>query len=88
MPIRFPRREFLVGAGALAAATTASSIPAWASLVPERLYPPMDLSYFDIPISAAPAEIRVGLHQGVCRRHRVARIAAETRNENGGPLKR
>jgi len=60
VPIRFPRREFLVGAGALAAATTASSIPAWASLVPERLYPPMDLSYFDIPISAAPAEIRVG----------------------------
>ncbi len=60
MPIRIPRREFLVGVGAVAAATATSSIPAWASLVPERLYPPMDLSYFDTPISGAPAEIRVG----------------------------
>ncbi|HEV2963323.1 MAG TPA: sugar phosphate isomerase/epimerase [Candidatus Angelobacter sp.] len=37
----------------------ASSIPVWAIVEPP-LYPPMDLSYFDTPIGAAPSEIHLG----------------------------
>src|SRR5690348_16145318 len=53
----FSRREFIggmVAAGALAAMPN-SGLAAF-----EPLYPPMDLSYFDTPISAAPAHIRIG----------------------------
>lgn len=52
------RRNFLT---ALSAAVGASSVPlpAWAIFEPS-LYPPVDLSYFDTPISAAPSEIRLG----------------------------
>ena len=60
MQYRMPRRDFLSGVGAVAAATAVPSFPA-ASLRPaERLYPPMDLSYFDTPISAGPSEIHFG----------------------------
>ncbi len=42
---------------------TAAALPAVraaAHAFPEPLYPPADLSYFDTPISAAPADIRIG----------------------------
>lgn len=52
-----PRREFLSGLGALAAV---SCIPCEAAVAGELLYPPRDLSYFDTPITPAPAEIHWG----------------------------
>jgi inosose dehydratase len=53
------RREFL---HALAAAGVLSRLPAaaHASLCPPRLYPSMDLSYFDEPIHHGPADIKIG----------------------------
>ena len=60
MPSRSSRREFLLGIGAVAAATAASAVPGEALWAAEPLYPPMDLSYFDTPISAAPAEMHIG----------------------------
>jgi inosose dehydratase len=59
MPFRISRRNFLAGLGATAASTAVSSVPAWSFFEPP-LYPPLDLSYFDTPISPAPAEIRLG----------------------------
>ncbi len=59
MTFGITRRNFLAGLGAAAAAATASSVPAWAIFEPP-LYPPLDLSYFDTPITPAPAEIRLG----------------------------
>src|SRR6202165_4058410 len=59
MPFRVSRREFLNGLGVMAVGTALPSIPGYASLDP-RLYPPMDLSYFDAPISPAPAAILFG----------------------------
>ena len=59
MHARIPRRDFLVGIGAAAAA---SCVPYRVLSSGELLYPPMDLSYFDTPISPAPAEIRFGYH--------------------------
>ena len=53
------RREFLSGIGMITAATALPAIPGYASLNP-RLYPPMDLSYFDTPITPAPADILFG----------------------------
>jgi inosose dehydratase len=53
------RREFLSGLGVMTAATALPSIPGYASLNPP-LYPPIDLSYFDTPITPAPADIRFG----------------------------
>jgi inosose dehydratase len=49
----------LAGLGAATAASAASSLPAWALLEPP-LYPPIDLSHFDTPITPAPADIRLG----------------------------
>jgi inosose dehydratase len=60
MQCRLPRRDFIAGLGTVAAAAAASSIPIKALAAAEPLYPPMDLSYFDTPISPAPAEIRIG----------------------------
>ena len=60
MQCRLPRREFIAGLGTVAAAAAASSIPIKALAAAEPLYPPVDLSYFDTPISPAPAEIRIG----------------------------
>lgn len=54
---RFSRREFLAGLGAMAAA---SALPKQILADVGPLYPPVDLSYFDKPISPAPAEIRFG----------------------------
>ena len=57
MQSRIARREFL---GGLAALTAAASIPCEAAVVPEMLYPPTDLSYFDTPIAPAPSEVHFG----------------------------
>jgi inosose dehydratase len=59
MTFRTSRREFLSGLGVMTAATALPSIPGYASLV-QPLYPPMDLSYFDTPITPAPADILFG----------------------------
>ena len=61
MQYRFPRRDFLWGIGAAAAATAGVPSLSRASLLTaERLYPSRDLSYFDTPISPAPGEIHFG----------------------------
>ena len=60
MQCRLPRRDFIARLGTVAAAAVASSIPVKALVTAEPLYPPMDLSYFDTPISPAPAELRIG----------------------------
>lgn len=57
MKPRTPRREFLAGMGALAAA---AAIPKVLPAARERLYPPADLSHFDTPIPAAPFELHIG----------------------------
>jgi len=57
MLTRVPRREFLSGATALAAA---SCLPLRALQARALLYPPRDLSYFDTPITPAPSEIHWG----------------------------
>ena len=54
------RRHFLRGMGAVAAATAAWSFPSEELLAAAPLYPPIDLSYFDTPISSAPTEIHFG----------------------------
>lgn len=60
MPCRVPRREFLVGMGAVTAAVAATTLPLEKLRAAELLYPPRDLSYFDTPISPAPSEIHFG----------------------------
>jgi inosose dehydratase len=60
MQHRMPRRDFLFAVGTAAAAVTLPYFPSVTLLAPERLYPPMDLSYFDTPISPAPGEIHFG----------------------------
>jgi inosose dehydratase len=57
MTHRMPRREFL---GAMTALAAASALPCNTLLARERLYPPMDLSHFDTPITPAPSEIHFG----------------------------
>src|SRR2546425_11703914 len=54
---RLSRREFVAGLGAVVAA---SFLPDQTLAHFEPLYPPVDLSYFENPISPAPAEIRFG----------------------------
>src|SRR2546430_1033126 len=51
------RRHFLAGASALAAV---SSLPFKLAHARNLLYPPLDLSYFDTPITPAPSEIHFG----------------------------
>ncbi len=60
MQYEMPRRDFLRGIGAAAAATAVPPFPGVSLRAAERLYPPMDLSYFDTPISPAPGEIHFG----------------------------
>src|SRR5689334_11685242 len=60
MQCRMPRREFFWGIGAIAAATAIPSFPGASLHASERLYPPMDLSYFDTPIPPGPGEIHFG----------------------------
>ena len=55
-----PRREFLWRMGAVAVATAATSFPTEALGRAGPLYPPMDFSYFDTPITPAPADILFG----------------------------
>ena len=57
MSFKLPRREFLTGISALAAA---SCLPIEALRARERLYPPVDLAYFDTPIPPGPSEIHYG----------------------------
>jgi inosose dehydratase len=52
-----PRREFLAGMGALAAA---AAVPEVLLAAREPLYPPADLSYFDSPIPSGPFELHIG----------------------------
>ena len=59
MAFYIPRREFLTSLGVMTAATALPAIPGFASLA-QPLYPPMDLSYFDTPITPAPADILFG----------------------------
>jgi inosose dehydratase len=54
---RLRRREFIRIAGTVAGASALPPDWLWAG---ERLYPAMDLSHFDTPISAAPTEIHFG----------------------------
>ncbi len=51
------RRQFITALTALAGTY---AIPARAGAVFSWLYPPMDLSYFDKPVTAAAADIKLG----------------------------
>jgi inosose dehydratase len=53
------RRRFVAGMSATAA-FAASPVAAMDALFKAPLYPAMDLSYFDTPVSPAPADIRLG----------------------------
>jgi inosose dehydratase len=55
----FSRRHFLAGLGAVAAASTIP-IDSLGTGLEAPLYAPADLSYFDRPITPAPADIRFG----------------------------
>jgi inosose dehydratase len=59
MSLHVSRRDFLNGLGVVTAGYALPAIPGYSSLHP-LLYPPVDLSYFDTPISPAPAEIHIG----------------------------
>lgn len=60
MQNRILRRQFLLGIGGAAVATAVSGFPLKPLCAGELLYPPMDLSYFDRPIPAAPFEMHIG----------------------------
>src|SRR6267378_4565002 len=53
------RRHFIVSLGAVAAAS-AVPVKTLAAALEPPLYPPVDLSYFDRPITPAPGMIRFG----------------------------
>src|SRR5215470_17189 len=57
---RVSRLEFLRGIGTTTIASAALSFPLKNFCGPQLLYPPMDLSYFDTPISPVPGEIHFG----------------------------
>ena len=54
------RRQFFIGLGAITVAATSATRAAELLEAPARLYPPMDLSYFDTPISHGPSAIKIG----------------------------
>ena len=54
------RRHFLAGLGAVAAAAAVPGSAARALAGPALLYPPADLSYFDLPLHHGAADIRIG----------------------------
>lgn len=56
------RRAFLYGLGAAAAWSAGRPLTTLGSSFPDDdlLYPPIDLTHFDTPITAAPADIRIG----------------------------
>ncbi len=53
------RRDFLAGLAATGLASQLSRA-GFAHPLPSRLYPPMDLSYFDTPLHRGDAEIKIG----------------------------
>src|SRR5262245_5397583 len=56
--LRISRRQFAVNLASFAAA---SALPSRvAGVINPPLYPPIDLSYFDSPVTPAPADIRFG----------------------------
>src|SRR5260370_15129259 len=57
MTHHMPRSEFL---GAMSTLAAASAFPGGTFFARERLYPRMDLSHFDTPITPAPSEIHFG----------------------------
>ncbi len=57
MTHRIPRREFL---GTMTALAAASAFPTSTLLARDLLYPPMNLSHFDTPLTPAPSEIHLG----------------------------
>jgi inosose dehydratase len=57
MTHHMPRREFL---GAMSTLAAASAFPGGTLFARERLYPRLDLSHFDTPITPAPSEIHFG----------------------------
>jgi len=57
MTSNFSRRRFIAGVGVVAAS---SAFPRRALGLMQSMYPPMDLSYFDVPIRPAPGELRIG----------------------------
>lgn len=59
MSCSLSRRQFIVSLGAAAAASALPAETLGGALEPP-LYPPTDLSYFDQPITRAPADIRFG----------------------------
>jgi len=58
-PLLFSRRQFLLGLGAVAA-SSAVPVKASARVLDPPLYPPVDLSYFNRPITPAPGLLRFG----------------------------
>ena len=61
MQKNLPRRDFVGGIAALAAASCLPFKSLYAGARdPNRLYPPMDLSHFDTPIPPAPSDILFG----------------------------
>lgn len=54
------RRKFIVGLGAATAAATVSAVAENLLVTPSPLYPPADLSYFDVPIPRGPSAIKIG----------------------------
>jgi inosose dehydratase len=66
MTTPFSRRTFLYGLGAAAAASSmtarrlAALDGATGFALEPALYPPMDLSHFDTPVTPAPSDIRIG----------------------------
>ena len=59
MPSALSRRHFIVSLGTVAAAS-AVPVKTLAAVLEPPLYPPVDLSYFDRPITPAPGMIRFG----------------------------
>src|SRR5437773_11557157 len=60
MQYRVPRREFLLGIGAVTGAAAATAFPFKKLCAADLLYPPVDYAYFDPPTSPGPAEIHCG----------------------------
>ncbi len=54
------RRKFLAGVTAAGGAAIAGAVPGAQALLPRPLYPPMNLAYFDMKITPAAADIRIG----------------------------
>ena len=60
MKHRMKRRDFLRDIGTVTTITAVSTVPFEKVLAAQPLYPPMDLSYFDMPITPAAADVHVG----------------------------